>query len=123
MHFFNGHRVYQAIFLLDQLQHAAHADGSEPKPKDHRVLHAHRVLEVLGMRMATKDGPDPRIITDTCFPSLGLLARDTQLSESTVRDALRDLITWGFIRKTHEPGTAPPTRRPAVSTSIAGTGW
>jgi hypothetical protein len=112
MNFYNVHRAYQATFLLPALHHAAFADGRQPKWKDHRVLHAHRVLEVLGRMMAPPPNPEmgarrnQQTLTDTCFPSLLTVSRETCLSDSTVRDALGDLIEWGLILKTRMPGHA-----------------
>jgi Helix-turn-helix domain len=111
--YINAHRVYQAMFLLPLLQQAACAGSDKPdksyrEHRDHRVLHAHRVLEVLGRRMASAAKPGVKrklsTITDTCYPSIATICRETYLSDSTVRDALDNLIAWGFIRKTFMPG-------------------
>jgi hypothetical protein len=98
--FYNMHRAIQATFLLPFVQQASLKD-SEPIGKkdsrDHRVLNAHRVLEVLGRMMASPPDPkskrkrNPKTITDTCFPNLVSLCRDTCLKDSTLREALGHL--------------------------------
>jgi hypothetical protein len=114
--YYNMHRVYQATFLLPLLQQASLKDTQKlgrRDCRDHRVLNAHRVLEVLGRRMASPPDPKaklkrrPSTITDTCYPSLTMICWDTCLSDSTVREALGHLIEWGFITKTHDPGYVP----------------
>src|ERR1700722_4384909 len=90
----NLHRHYQAYFMLPYLQEYAHRGTGKPNPKtfgkDHRALHAHIVLQALGRRMTSPPDPDskhvrnPESITDTCFPELETLCRDTSLSDSTV---------------------------------------
>lgn len=111
--YINLHRAYQAIFLLPLIQQAACSGSEKPgksyrEHRDHRALHGHRVIEVLGRRMApaAKRGVNRKLstITDTCYPSIATMCRETCLSDSTVRDALDNLITWGFIRKTRMPG-------------------
>jgi hypothetical protein len=114
--FYNMHRAIQATCLLPFLQQASLKD-SEPIGKkdsrDHRVLNAHRVLEVLGRMMASPPDPkskpkrNPKTITDTCFPNLVSLCRDTCLKDSTLREALGHLTEWGIITKTHDPGYVP----------------
>src|ERR1700743_831810 len=102
MNFVNFHRLMQAIDMLPYLQQCSLAGSDQPsgpeEARGHRVLHSHRVLEVLGRMMATPPNPEskvkrnPETQTDTCFPSLATICRDTCLSDSTVREALGNLI-------------------------------
>lgn len=111
MRYANSHRWRQATFLLPHIIQASLTTSERPKnSKNHDALHAHRVLQLLGRMMATPEAPDAKkkrpaeTITDTCFPSIQHVCRETLLSGSSVRRALGHLIAWGFITKTRIPG-------------------
>jgi hypothetical protein len=107
MPWMNQHRTYQSTFLLPYLQQDSLADGQKPGRDDSRVVHRHRVLQVLGRMMApptSKARPNPLTIVDTCFPSILTLCRETALSDSSVRRALDWLIANGYIIKSRIPG-------------------
>ena len=59
---------------------------------------------MLAARMAYQTGPNPQTIIDTCFPTIISICRDSMLADTAVRQALKNLITHGFIFKSRMPG-------------------
>jgi hypothetical protein len=106
----NLHRSYQAIHLLPYLHQEYVRDGNPPKPNDTRAMFDHVVIQVLGQAMASEPEPgsktkrNPLTITDTCWPRLLTICRETALSESSVRRTLDRLIANGYITKSRIPG-------------------
>jgi hypothetical protein len=91
-HYFNPHRLYQAIHLRPALL----AKGLG--------VTEHRVLEVLARMMARETKPGTITEVDTCFPSIETLATEGLLKERAVRYALDGLLETGFITKSKIAG-------------------
>ena len=89
---FNANRSYQAAAMLPLLLQCD------------LELNEHRVLGVLAARMAYQTGPNPQTIIDTCFPTIRSICRDSLLADTSVRQALKNLIIHGFIVKSRMPG-------------------
>ena len=89
---FNANRSYQVAAMLPLLRQCKLG------------LKEHRVLGVLAARMAYQTGPHPQTIIDMCFPTIISICRDSMLADTAVRQALRNLITHGFIFKSRMPG-------------------
>jgi helix-turn-helix protein len=98
MGFHNRLRMHQATALLPSIL------------KDSLGLNEHRVLQVLGAAMAKPPDPkstkprSPLTVTDTCFPSIVTICRESLCSDSSVRRALTKLIDNGYITKSKIPG-------------------
>jgi DNA-binding transcriptional ArsR family regulator len=110
MPYINLHRSYQAIHLFPYLHQEYVRDGKPPKPNDTRAMFDHVVIQVLGRAMASEPKPgsktkrNPLTVTDTCWPRLLTICRETGLSESSVRRTLDRLVANGYITKSRIPG-------------------